>query len=82
MGGAGIWWSDVRRMLDACASGWSEDLKLHHRWIRYSGRTWRDFPKGPGTGGRDYEVKAWEVRKMLRHLTIDAACARRHITAL
>ena len=82
MGGAGVWWSDVRRMLDDCAAGWSEELKLHHRWIRYAGRTWRAFPKGTGTGGRDYEVKAWEVRKMLRGLMIDAACASRHLPAL
>lgn len=32
--------------------------------------------------GGAYEVKAWEVRKMLRHLMVDAACASRHIPAL
>lgn len=82
MSGAGVWWSDVRRMLDACAPGWTEELKQHHRWIRYAGQTWNAFPKGSGTGGRDYEVHGWQVRRMLRHLKIDLDCARRQVASL
>lgn len=82
MGGAGIRWSDVRHMLDTCAQGWSERLKLHHRWISYGARTWVEFPKGSGTGGRDYEVRSWQVRRMIQHLGIDAACARAKLGSL
>lgn len=71
-----------RRMLDRCGAGWSERLNEHHRWISFGGRTWVEFPKGAGTGGRDYEVHAWQVRRMLKHLAIDLDCARREIPAL
>jgi hypothetical protein len=82
MAGASIWWSSVRAMLDACAPGWAEELKQHHRWIRFNGKTWNAFPKGPGTGGRDYQVAAYQVRLMVRHLGISMRCARTHLPAL
>ncbi len=82
MAGAGIWWSDVKRMLNACAPGWTEELKLHHRWIRFDGRTWIKFPKGGGTGGRDYEIAGWQVRRMVEALHISMKCAKTHLPGL
>jgi hypothetical protein len=82
MAGAGIRWSDVKRMLNACAPGWTEELKLHRRWLRYAGRVWIQFPKGPGTGGRDYEVQVWQVRRMIEGLAISIKCAKTHLPAI
>lgn len=82
MAAASIWWSQVRKMLDLCAIGWSETLKLHHPWVTYGGRAWKQFPKGPGTGGRDYEVTAWQVRRLIQYLRISMTCAKAHLPAL
>jgi hypothetical protein len=82
MAGASIWWSDVKRMLSACAPGWTEELKLHHRWIRYAGKVWIKLPKGAGTGGRDYQVAGWQVRRMAEALGISMKCAKEHLPAL
>lgn len=82
MAGASIWWSDVKRMLKACALGWSEELKLHHRWIRYGTSVWIELPKGPGTGGRDYQLAGWQVRRMVEALNISMKCAKTHLPAL
>lgn len=82
MTAASIWWSHVRKMLDGCAPGWSEKLKLHYRWITFGDLTWIEFPKGPGTGGRDYQVTAWQVRRMVSYLQISMKCAKKHLPAL
>ncbi len=82
MGATSLWWSDVKRMLDLCAGGWSEELKTHHRWIRFGGATWLKLPKGPGTGGRDYEMAAWQVRRMVEGLAISMKCAKTQLPAL
>lgn len=82
MAGASIWWSDVKRMLKVCAPDWSEALKLHHRWIRYGGRVWIELPKGPGTGGRDYQLTSWQVRRLVEGLNISMKCAKKHLPAL
>ena len=70
------------QVLDAYAAGWADQLKLHHRWITYQGRTWVEFPKGAGTGGRDYQVSAWQVRRMTANLFISMKCAKEHLPAL
>ena len=82
MAAAGIWWSHIRKMLDACARGWSQKLKLHHRWISFNGLTWIEFPKGSGTGGRDYQVAAWQVRRLVEYLRISMKCAKKYLPAL
>lgn len=50
-------------MLDACAPGWSRELKLHHWWVRYGPFTFRALPKGRGRGDDDAEVQAGKVRQ-------------------
>lgn len=82
MAGAGIWWSDVKRMLNTCAPGWSEEMKTHHRWIRFGGAVWIKMPKGSGTGARDYELAAWHVRRMVDALRISMKCAKTQLPAL
>lgn len=82
MAGAGIWWSGVQAMLDACANGWTSVIKEHHRWISLGANTWKSFPKGPGANARNFEVEAGQVRKLVRHLNISMKCAKKHLPAL
>lgn len=77
--------SDVFRMLESCAPGHDVKLKLHHYWVTFRGRTFTSLPKGPGAGGARSlrtPVHAQVVRKLVRHLEIDAECAGGAIPAL
>jgi hypothetical protein len=77
--------SDVFRMLESCAPGHEVKLKLHHYWVIFRGRTFTSLPKGPGAGGARSlrtPVHAQVVRKLVRHLEIDPACAAEAIPAL
>jgi hypothetical protein len=66
-------------MLDACAPGWSRELKLHHWWVRYGPFTFRALPKGRGRGDDDAEVQAGKVRQMARQLQLESECVKKHL---
>jgi len=55
-------------MLDKCAPGYTKDLKTHHWWIGYGGKTYETLPTGTKRS-RGY-VFAGHVRSMARWLGI------------
>jgi hypothetical protein len=61
-------------MLDHCAPLYSREAKPHHWWVRYNGQTFRALPLGAHGTRKDEEVEAGHVRKMARHLGIEACC--------
>jgi hypothetical protein len=73
---AAIW-----KMLDRCAEGYSRELKTHHHWVRYRGKTFQALPKGRH-GAKRPEAQLHHVVGLISHLEIDEDCARREIPQL
>lgn len=71
---ASVRFSDVERMLEECAPGYTLRLATHSRVISYNGKTYRTMPKFP-------EVELGHIRKMARYLQI-MECAKRHLAQL
>jgi len=71
----------VLKMLERCAPGTEVELKLHHHWVRYNGKTFKSLPKGRH-GARVPEVEIGHIDGMLDYLEIDKDCARREIRQL
>jgi len=73
-------------MLDTCAPGHVFTEKLHHYWVTFSGKTYTTLPKGShsdrGQRSGQAEIEIGHVRKIVRFLEIDKACARRVIPML
>ncbi len=65
-------YADVSRMLEECARGYTVRLATHSRVITYGGRVYRSLPKFD-------KIELGHIRKMIRHLSIDLDCARRHL---
>ena len=68
-------------MLDACAPG-SVRTPGEHKWrVVWGGRTYPSLPRGEH-GKTNPEIGVGHVRKMIRHLGIDMACAKQHLPIL
>lgn len=64
-------------MLSECAPGYSVKTTDHHHRVAFSGKLYPSLPIGPhGRKGPGTEIEAGHVRKLARHLGIEA-CARR-----
>ena len=64
--------SKIEKMLKECAPGSDIRLANHSRVIHFGGKVYRSFPKSD-------TVEHGHVRKMVRFLGIDTACASRHL---
>ena len=71
----------VLKMLERCAPGAEIELKLHHYWVTFSGRTFRSLPKGRH-GARVPDIEIGHVNGMVEFLRVDKDCARQHIPQL
>jgi hypothetical protein len=65
-------YADVSRMLEECARGSTVRLATHSQVVTYGGRVYRSLPKFD-------KIELGHIRKMIRHLSIDLDCARRHL---
>jgi hypothetical protein len=70
---ASVYYKDVERMLNDCASGSTVRLATHSRVVSFGGKVFRELPKFD-------EIELGHLRKMIRHLGIDKECAKKHIT--
>lgn len=66
--------SDIIRALKACAGGITFELKKHHYWVYFGGKTFRGLPKGKGHGNADPEIEFGHVAKLCRMIGVDLAC--------
>lgn len=77
-------WADVRKMLDECAGGWSDEVKTHNRLIRYSGKLAKlplgEHSKRGESEGRA-EIEIGYIEKMV-HLFGIEECAQRNLKQL
>jgi hypothetical protein len=64
--------SKVEKMLNECAPGYTIRLANHSRVIHFGGKVYRTFPKAD-------PVENGHIRKLVRFLGIDAACAAKHL---
>jgi len=71
----------VWKMLDRCAKGYTSELKTHHYWVRFNGRTFRSLPSGEH-GAKRPEVELHHVIGLITDLEIDEECARKKIVQL
>jgi hypothetical protein len=71
---ASVSWSDIEKMLDACAPGWTYHISKHSRVIKYNGMVYRNFPK------QDF-IELGHIRSMCRHFGI-LECAKRQLPNL
>jgi hypothetical protein len=62
-------------MLDECAKGSTWRLATHSRVVTYGEKYYRSLPKFD-------EIELGHIRKLVRHLGIDKACANKHIPGL
>lgn len=62
-------------MLDKCADGWGKKETDHYYRVTWKQGTYPSFPKKK-------DVAVGHVRKMIRHLGIDLACAKKHLGVL
>jgi len=60
---------EIRKALDDCAPGAVVELKLHHYWVTYSGKTFRGLPSGKH-GKTNPEIESGVVKKMSRFLGV------------
>jgi hypothetical protein len=60
--------AEVLRMLDKCATGYDIRRTTHGYKVEWKGKVFPDLPKYK-------EIQIGHVRKMVRHLGIDKACA-------
>lgn len=68
-------------MLDVCAPGWSDKVKVHRRWVYY-GKLRFMLPLGKhGAGRNNPELEIGHVRGMARHFGI-MDCAKKQIELL
>jgi hypothetical protein len=74
-------WKSIRKMLDACAEGYTVEDKTHRRWVRYGGHIFH-LPLGEHGTRDDPEIQLGQVRRMVRHLQIDVRCAERELPQL
>jgi hypothetical protein len=72
---ASVPFSVVDNMIKECAPGCTWRLSTHNRVFTFDALTYRTFPKHDN-------VELGHVRKMVRHLKIDKACATGHIPGL
>ena len=64
--------SQVLKMLDQCAPGYTIRLATHSRVIQFGNKVYRTFPKhDPMENGH--------IRKMVRYLGISLSCASKHL---
>ena len=68
--------SDVFRMLDDCAKGYTAKEKTHHWWIAYNGMIFQGLPVGDRSS-RDPQIFAGKIRAMVRLFGI-RDCAATH----
>ncbi len=68
---ASVGQADVFRMLDGCAPGHTKRRGTHCWLVSYKGKTYRSLPDYP-------KIELGHVRKMVRFLGIDKACAANH----
>ena len=71
----------IRGMLAECAPGHTIERKKHHYWVRYESMTFRALPLGEH-GKENPEIEIGYIRKMIRHLSIDLDCAKKHLPIL
>jgi hypothetical protein len=64
--------SKVEKMLKECAPGYTIRLANHSRVIHFGGKVYRTFPKAD-------PVENGHIRKLVRFLGIDTACAAEHL---
>jgi len=64
--------SQVLKMLDECAPGYTIRLANHSRVIQFAGKVYRTFPKHDPT-------ENGHIRKLVRFLGIDPVCAAQHL---
>jgi hypothetical protein len=72
-------------MLDSCAQGHTRTVTEHHCCVRWRGRVFYRVPLGAHGRRREAgtaEIYASVVRKIVRQLEIDLACASRFFPAL
>lgn len=68
--------SDVWRMLEHCAPGFTREAKTHHGCIRYAGKTFPTLPLGAHGRRKTVCVQAGHVTSMAREFGIvDCATA-------
>lgn len=72
---AGASFGDVIRMLEACAPGDTIRLATHSRVVKYNGKVFPSLPKREN-------LEMGYIRKLIRTLGIDPACAKKHIPGL
>ena len=65
--------SKVEKMLKECAPGYTIRLANHSRVIHFGGKVYRTFPKAD-------PVENGHIRKLVRFLGIDTACAAEHLS--
>jgi hypothetical protein len=68
----------VFAMLDRCAPGHTRRIGNHRLVVGFGGRVFMGLPKGPG-GGHSVDavvVEYAKIRRLVRALAIDPACAR------
>jgi hypothetical protein len=68
---ASVAYSTIVRMLDNCAAGYTIRRSTHGRVVEFKGKVFRDLPKYD-------DIEIGHVRKMVRNLGIDQACARKY----
>jgi hypothetical protein len=64
--------SKVEKMLKECAPGYEIRLATHSRVIHFGGKVYRTFPKFD-------PVENGHIRKLVRFLGINTACAAKHL---
>jgi hypothetical protein len=64
--------SKVEKMLNECAPGYKIRLANHSRVIHFGGKVYPTFPKHD-------PVENGHIRKLVRFLGINTACASRHL---
>ncbi len=62
-------------MLSECAPSHTIDETDHYYRIRFKTKTYPSFPK-------QLQIDVGHIRKMIRHLEIDMACAKKHLAVL
>lgn len=68
---ASVSFAAVQRMLAECAPGHTIRLATHSRVVTFNQKVYRTLPKFD-------KIELGHIRAMVRHLGIDAACAKKH----
>lgn len=74
--------SDIWKMLDDCAPGYTAKARVHNYVIRYKERSFPRLPVGSHGKRENVAIEAGHVKQMVRQLDLNHECVKRHLPQL